>query len=190
MNEYQMRAFIAIEMDPIVKENLTKVISRFKKISSHVKWVKSEAMHLTLKFLGTIKNQKATLIKDLLDRVSDVHDGFHLECKGLGTFPQKSKKPRVIWAGMSECPSLMALQSDIEKECESIGFLREKRGFHPHLTLGRIKKQSQIQDLLAELKINPKTDFGITEVDRVILFKSTLTPTGAVYDKVYESHLK
>ncbi len=185
-----MRSFIAIDIDSKVRENLKDMVTRFKKVSSKIKWVKPEAMHLTLKFLGNINKKEADQIKEIMDNVSAGYSIFHLECKGIGTFPQRSRKPKIIWAGIKENTSLKALQSHLETELEKIGFLREKRSFHSHLTLGRVKKNAEVQRLLPELEINQDSVFGKTKVDRLTLFKSTLTPSGAIYDILYESPLK
>jgi len=61
---------------------------------------------------------------------------------------------------------------------------------HPHLTLGRIKKSPALQDLFPELERAEQKEFGVTKVDRVALFKSTLTPSGAIYDILHESRLQ
>jgi 2'-5' RNA ligase len=185
-----MRTFIAVILDPKIKEKLTRMVIQFKKISSGIKWVRPESMHITLKFLGNIDNQKADQIKEVMDHVSQKHRSFHLACIGVGTFPQKSRKPKVIWVGFNEHDPLKTLQSEIESELERIGFPKEKRNFHPHLTLGRIKKSAAFHNLIPELERAEQKEFGITKVDRITLFKSTLTPSGAIYDILHESELK
>jgi len=185
-----MRTFIAIEIDPKVKENLNTVIHRLKKVSSGIKWVKPAAMHLTLKFLGNIDKEKAKALIKILDKISQNHNRFDLSCTGIGTFPQMSRKPRVIWAGIDNNSSLGEIYKEIETECEKIGFSKEKRSFHPHFTLGRVKKKAEFQELVPKLESLKNADFGKTNVDRLTLFKSTLTPQGAIYDILHESIIK
>jgi len=190
VKEYSMRTFIAVKLDPRIKEKLNSMVIQFKKISSGIKWVRPEAMHITLKFLGNIEKQKADQITEVMDHISQYHESFQLACVGAGTFPQKSRNPKVIWAGFNEYQSLKTLHSEIETELEKIGFSREKRSFHPHLTLGRIKKGPALHDLFPELERAEQKDFGVTKVDRITLFKSTLTPSGAIYDILHESQLQ
>ena len=185
-----MRTFIAVKLDSRTKEKLNSMVVQLKKISSGIKWVRPEAMHVTLKFLGNIDKQKADQIIKVMEYISQSHGLFHLTCVGVGTFPKKSRKPKVIWAGFNECGPLKTLHSDIEAELEKIGFSRENRDFHPHLTLGRIKKSPALQDLFPELERAEQKEFGVTKVDRVALFKSTLTPSGAIYDILHESRLQ
>lgn len=184
-----MRTFVAVKLDPGVKENLSIIVRHFKKISSGIKWVSPEAMHVTLKFLGNIEEQKADHIITVMDRISRDHRPFRMGCIGIGTFPQKSRKPKIIWAGFNAYEPLKTIHSEIETELEQIGFPKEKRSFHPHMTLGRIKKSSGLHALLPELERAEQKEFGVTKVDRITLFKSTLTPSGAIYDILHESGL-
>jgi RNA 2',3'-cyclic 3'-phosphodiesterase len=185
-----MRAFIAIEIDPEVKKKLTRMIRHFEKLSSRVKWIKPSAMHLTLKFLGSIDETEADQLKNILDKVSKKHSCFDLSCSGIGTFPLKSKNPKVIWIGIQDNSFIKGVYADIETEAEKIGFSKEKRSFHPHLTLGRVKKKAEIQKLIPELERTKNKDFGKTQVNGLTLFKSTLTPQGAVYDILFKSSLR
>jgi len=186
----KMRTFIAVEIDPQVKENLKRMVHQFKKVSSKVKWVKPTAMHLTLKFLGNVNSTKADQVIKIMDKITQKYPPFDLFCSGIGTFPLKTRKPKIIWAGIKESSTLKDIYLEIENELERIGFSKEKRSFHPHLTLGRVKKKAAVQNLLPELKKNEKMDFGKSKIKGVILFKSTLSPQGAVYDKLHESLLK
>ena len=185
-----MRTFVAVKLDPNIKENLIGIVRYFKEISSGVKWVRPEAMHVTLKFLGNIEEQKADRITTVMDRISRNHGSFQMACIGVGTFPQQSRNPKVIWAGLSEYEPLKTIQSELEAELEKIGFPKERRSFHPHMTLGRIKKSPGLHMLLPEIEKVKQKDFGITKVDQITLFKSTLTPSGAVYDILHESGLR
>ena len=53
-----MRVFIGIKLDNSVKEEINKALKPFKKISTPVKWVRDENIHLTLKFIGEISEEK------------------------------------------------------------------------------------------------------------------------------------
>jgi len=185
----KMRSFIAVEVDSKVKKNINETIKHFKKNNSGVKWIKPEAIHLTLKFLGNIDMQKSQQTTKIMDALCSNHNPFFLSFIGLVTFPQKSRIPKVIWAGVKENDLIQKLDKSLENELEKIGFSREKRDFHPHLTLGRIKKNAVIHNLLPELKKHESEVFGESKVERIILFKSTLTPSGAVYDILHESQL-
>jgi len=185
-----VRSFIALKIDPEVKKNLTKMIRQFEKVSSRVKWIQPSAMHLTLKFLGDIDRVKAEKLMNILDKISSKYPPFDLSCSGIGTFPIKSRNPKVIWAGITDNSFIKGIYEDIEAEAQNIGFSKEKRSFHPHLTLGRVKKRAEIQKLVPELERTKNKDFGKTEVNGLTLFESTLTTQGAVYRILHESLLR
>ena len=183
-----MRAFIAIDLDPEIKKNLMEVLRRLKRIAPrNVVWVKEQGMHLTLKFLGEIDEVRSAQIMDLMKDIAGVTRPFSLEMKGTGFFPAESRHPRVLWIGTTGQPVLAELQERFESGLEKIGFDREVRPFHPHLTLGRIKGPVALAEISAELKKHEAAAFGEMTVDKVTLFKSELKPTGAEYSVLKES---
>lgn len=147
-------------------------------------------MHLTLKFLGEIDEEKIPQIESILKRISETFKPFPLRLKGTGYFPPKSKTPRVLWAAIEEVEDLKRLQSDIEEEMESIGFPKERRTFHPHLTLGRVKTSFDIQETLHFLEKHRDKNFGEMEAKKVTFFRSVLKPTGAEYSVLSEFEFK
>ncbi len=188
-----MRTFIAINLDQEIKKGISQLIEDLKEQSSErrgIRWVRPEAMHLTLKFLGEINEEKVTPITDVLKRISEECKPFPLRMKGTGFFPPKSKTPRVIWIGVEEADNLIRLQSQVEEELESIGFPRERRKYHPHLTLGRVKTFSDIKETLLFLEKHRDKNFGDMEVKKITFFRSILKPTGAEYSTLAELEFK
>jgi len=185
-----MRAFIAIDLDRPLKKNLEALITELQPKGKNVRWVSTEAMHLTLKFLGEIADQDVALITDVLENIVKNHRPFTLRLQGTGFFPPGRKDPRVLWVGAQGDSSLQVLQEDVESAMEKLGFAREKREFHPHLTLGRVKFSSRLEPLLLELEKHKETAFGEMQVRRVTFFKSTLRPAGAEYTVLSEFQLR
>jgi len=182
-----MRAFIAIDLDPEIKKNLMDILRRLKRLApQNVGWVKEHGLHLTLKFLGEIDEIQATQIKDLMKDIAGTTKPFPMEMKGTGFFPPASRHPRVLWIGTTEQPLLAELQERFEDGLEKIGFSREDRPFHPHLTLGRIKGPFALAEIIAELKKQEAAAFGEMIVNKVALFQSVLKPTGAEYSILEE----
>ncbi|MFC2164735.1 RNA 2',3'-cyclic phosphodiesterase [Acidobacteriota bacterium] len=177
-----MRTFVAVDLDPKIKASLSELISRLSCKQADVRWAKKQGMHITLKFLGEVPETDIQRITDSLRKACDSRASFLLSFKGSGYFPPKSKLPRVLWAGIEQNQDLAALHNRIEDELGELGFPREKRQFHPHLTLGRVKSNTNIAAVLEVLSDHKETNFGIMPVKRVSLFKSTLKPTGAEYN--------
>jgi 2'-5' RNA ligase len=183
-----VRAFIAIDLDPEIKETLQSLIRDLKTARADIRWVSAEAMHLTLKFLGPIDDSQALRVKDILKDIATHHAPFPLRLEGTGAFPGE-KSPRVLWVGFASGPELPALQEEIEHSLEAEGFEREKRGFTPHLTVGRVKGQDRVAKAMAELDQRRGEAFGSMTVRKIALFESLLRPEGAEYRIVFEAGL-
>jgi 2'-5' RNA ligase len=184
-----MRTFIAIDLDETLKTNLEALIRVLGPLGHNVRWVSAPGMHLTLKFLGEIPDQDVQGIVSVLEPVVRQYRPFALVLKGTGVFPPGRRNPRVLWVGFDHNPSLSALQQAVDVEMEKLGFERENREFHPHLTLGRVKFPGRMDQLLQELEKSQATVFGDMQVGKVILFKSTLRPSGAEYSILAEFRL-
>ncbi|NIO48016.1 MAG: RNA 2',3'-cyclic phosphodiesterase [Candidatus Aminicenantes bacterium] len=185
-----MRTFIAINLDPEIKKTLSLLIDELDKGHENVRWVKHEGMHLTLKFLGEIGKENVPEIEDVLKMISNKYYSFSLKFIGTGSFPPGMKNPRVLWIGIEEEETLRALQYQLEGELEKLGFPRERRKFHAHLTLGRVKSLSNIKETLSLLEQYRDRNFGEMKADKISFIQSTLKPTGAEYSVLSEFELK
>ncbi|MBU0759773.1 MAG: RNA 2',3'-cyclic phosphodiesterase [Candidatus Omnitrophica bacterium] len=184
MNE--IRAFIAIEIDPACKQQISGLIERLKKSDVDVKWVKETQMHLTLKFLGNVKQDKVPEISAALKDIASKTLSFQIAFSDISTFPGLSR-PRVIWLGMDKgAENLKELAGYIADGMEKLGLKKEGRDYKAHLTLGRVRSQKNIRELT---KLIGETDFkppvGI-KINKFILFQSILTSKGPVYTLLQE----
>lgn len=181
-----MRCFIAIPLTGDITQGLSKIQSQLKETGADVGWIKSDNIHLTLKFLGDVEETKVKIICQKLKEVVNKSACFESGIEKLGTFPSISN-PRVVWIGMSKNEDkIIKLQQRIEEILEPLGFEKELRPFHPHLTLGRVKSKKNINQLIEKLKSLPVPPFEPIIVDRIILFQSILKPTGAEYTALDE----
>ena len=173
-----MRTFVAVPVPDTVRKQVTLFLEEYRSKRLPVKWVTRENLHITVKFLGEIDEKMKDRIAAVLQEVCRRHHGFEVGFSGVGCFPDP-RRPRVVWIGTDTgADRLSGLAQDIDGQLESLGFRKEKR-FHPHLTIGRIKKECSIDAILgAEFSTEPFS------VQQLILFKSTLTPQGALYDSL------
>ncbi len=179
-----MRLFIAIEISSEVRQNLCSVMNDLRQVWTGVRFVRPEGIHLTLKFLGEVTEEKTERITTALNDVSRSHIPFRVEVRSLGRFPERGR-PRVVWSGVREETGILPVLADqIEMAMEKIGFEKEKRGFKAHITLGRVKGGGGEDRGLRLLEENSERIFGSYEVDRFHLIKSTLLPDGARYEKL------
>nr|NIR44127.1 RNA 2',3'-cyclic phosphodiesterase [Gemmatimonadota bacterium]NIR76250.1 RNA 2',3'-cyclic phosphodiesterase [Candidatus Kutchimonas denitrificans]NIS00690.1 RNA 2',3'-cyclic phosphodiesterase [Gemmatimonadota bacterium]NIT66835.1 RNA 2',3'-cyclic phosphodiesterase [Gemmatimonadota bacterium]NIV23434.1 RNA 2',3'-cyclic phosphodiesterase [Gemmatimonadota bacterium] len=103
--------------------------------------------------------------------------------RGFGAFPSP-KRPSVVWAGIEADDALRTVHERVEAELESIGFPRETRPFHPHLTIGRGRKRAKPAEYrgLAEA-LSERSNYSDTfRVRAVETMQSRLTPKGAIYE--------
>lgn len=179
-----IRAFIAIELPPAVIALLGKVQQDLKSLRVGARWVRPENIHLTLKFLGNIDPPEAENICGAMTAAAKGVAPLTLAVGGVGVFPDL-KRPRVIWAGLGgKIQPLLELQRNLEDRLADVGFPKEKRSFKGHLTLGRFKEPADpatIRRAMAEYSVMPSEQF---EARRIVLFKSDLNPSGAVYSHV------
>ena len=185
-----VRAFIALELSPALQEKLGAVSQNLASAGADVRWVEPGKIHLTLKFLGEVSEEQIPKIKAALDPVAARFQPFQFHAAGVGVFPHASA-PRVLWVGIEEAQKakgiLQNLAKEVEKAMEILGFHKEERPFSPHLTIGRVRTSRNLSSLAAALQ---KSSFQSAEeerADRIILFQSTLTPTGPVYQKLHET---
>ena len=185
-----MRTFIAVDLDDRLKTHFIHIIKKLDTGDRGLKWITRQGMHITLKFLGEISESQKSDVERVLDKVTNKHSSFLLKFRGTGAFPQNSKNPSVLWIGLDKNEALETLHADIEEELAGLGFPKDNRPFHPHLTLCRIKKKSQLHPVLSRHQQNHREHFGDIIVKKVIYYKSTLMPTGAKYTVLSEHGLK
>ncbi|MCM8766492.1 MAG: RNA 2',3'-cyclic phosphodiesterase [Candidatus Omnitrophica bacterium] len=173
-----MRTFIGIDLPENIKENLKQVIERLKKIKE-AKPVKTENLHITLKFLGEVEEKDIDKIKEKLEKSTLDFKSFEVEVKGIGVFPSE-KKTRVLWVGVQDEGFLKKLNEKIEQAMNQFGFEKEK-DFVSHITVARFKS---IPNLNFIKEISEKYNnflFGKFRVISFQLFESRLMPEGPIY---------
>jgi 2'-5' RNA ligase len=184
-----IRSFIAIELPDTTREAITVVQERLRHSRAGVRWVKPGSIHLTLKFLGNILPAQVDEIAATAAKVVVDEPPVTLCAAGLGSFPSP-RKPRVIWVGLQgEVDRLAKIQAALEKALEPLGFARENRGFRPHLTIGRVKDRRRLQSLIEAMSTLELPEFNSFDANEIILYKSDLRPTGAIYTKLHRMPL-
>ncbi len=176
-----MRTFVAIPLPSECHRMLEQNQGKLRATGADVRWVAVSSIHLTLKFLGEIDTALVPRLSDSLRAACDTQTSFSLRVHGLGCFPNL-RNPRVIWCGIDgEIQLLGQVRSKVEQACSPLGFAPEERDFQPHLTLGRVQGKRNLRPLLDCIKIGSELECSFS-VDHYNVYRSTLTPRGAVYD--------
>ena len=175
-----IRAFIAVDLDPQVIENICRTIGDLKRLIPGIRWVPPKNFHLTLKFLGDIEESRIHGIGAALAEGICPFPRLIINAKGLGVFPDL-RRPRILWAGLTGS-ALTTLAARVESALEPLGFAAEQRLFTPHLTIGRWRHFDRSPEALGEELANWR-DYGFGEslIDKVVLYQSVLKPEGATY---------
>ena len=188
-----LRAFIAIELPKNTLDAIEKQTTRLHQIlgNESIRWVPTQNMHLTLKFLGDIATSHMEFLKQLLIREAASHSQFNLQLGGLGSFPT-SRRPRLLWIGIHAPANLVSLQKSIEAGASRLGYEQEERVFSPHLTIGRTRQSispPELQKIRAALDTIQLGNIGTARVDSIHLIKSDLQPSGSIYTKLFSAPL-
>jgi 2'-5' RNA ligase len=185
-----IRSFIAFELPAAVISLLDNIQQELKALRLKARWVRPQNIHLTLKFLGNIDPADIDVIGRAMVDAAGSCAPFTLTVGGIGFFPG-IKRPRVIWVGLGGAKAeLLDLQRRLEDRLATAGFPKEKRSFNAHLTLGRIRQA--VNPTTLGQAIQDYSDLGNLKfsADRIILFKSDLKPSGAVYSHLKQAVLK
>lgn len=180
----KIRSFVAINLSNEIQTKLNALVKEIRERSPlSVRWTQIENIHITLKFLGSVEEKQIPEIERVVQNASIGYHPFFIKVGGLGVFPHV-ERPRIVWVGCEFEEMGLLLQSSLEAGLKALGFDREKRNFHPHLTLGRVNQSLSRSDALqigAMIREKQNKKIGSMQVDKFLLFRSDLHPDGARY---------
>src|SRR5437899_2875752 len=181
----RIRTFIAVEMSPRVIAKVGDLIDKLRVAPAEINWVRPQQMHLTLKFLGDVPDTEAPDICRVVNQVAAGFEPFEITCRGVGAFPNISN-PRTLWIGIEDgIDELKRLQAELDAALKrELGFAKEPRGFHPHLTLGRVKRElpGGRGELTQLLEQHVHFDADLAVIDELVTFASFLGRQGPSHE--------
>jgi len=179
-----MRLFIGARVSLATVRALDEAVQAMRRVEGAVRprWVAPATYHVTLKFLGWSRPE---VVEGLRDRVGAALGGVRaveIECRGLGGFPSV-EKARVVWAGIDPAGAgrLGEMVERIERATGELGFAREKRAWHGHVTLGRLKTPADVRGLLSAVS---EQTYRHSWVDSLVLFESQMKKDGSEYTEI------
>ena len=186
----RIRTFIAVELSPSVKARAAELIGHLKAAAAEVNWVQPQQMHLTLKFLGDVADTETPDICRVVEKVAAAHEPFEIPFRGLGAFPS-ADHPRTLWIGLADgADELKSLQAAIDEALKKeLGYAKEQRGFHPHLTIGRVKHEPPGGELTELVGQYAEFDADLAVVDEVVTFASFSGSKGHTHDAMSRAEL-
>jgi RNA 2',3'-cyclic 3'-phosphodiesterase len=185
----QKRVFIAVDISDEARRKIAAYIENIKRMSpqSKIKWERADKLHLTLKFLGDVDAQQLHDLDIAVREVALLHSPFDISVEGTGVFPGV-RDPRILWIGIKG-DQIAAIAGELDAACEPRGFEREKRAFHPHLTIARIRDPRHSSEVV---EAHLQNDFAPLSfpVSQIAIYESQLLRTGSVYSLVSKHGLR
>jgi len=172
------RCFIALELDDDVKQALKASVEPFKRASraEKPKLVDTSGYHITLKFLGSVTEERLTDLRRELPLGLANAPATTSGWAGFGGFPRRASANVLVAVLRDDLGELAELYESVERVCEGLGFLREDRAFKPHATLARFRTSVDLRPFLTGMP--PSGPVALTAVS---LYESVLAPGGAQY---------
>ena len=173
------RLFVGIPLSFELKQKLKPLLEKLS--LPGINPVSIENLHLTLKFLGEVEENKIPEIEKILEEISLRTPPFRVELRGLGEFPDE-ENPSVLWAGVEDGVIIDLMKLADQK----LDYLRanDHRQEIPHLTLARIKGSADLKLLKQIFLKNKDLEFGFWDIDKIHLYEAKLTPNGPIYRSV------
>lgn len=175
------RLFIAADISDEARTAASKLIASLREEFpvNGVSWSKPENLHVTIKFLGDTDDTAEATILELLPTIAGAFQSFRLHLYK----PELLGKRVISIAVRSDTPTIFSLEMLIDTECERLGFPREARRFHPHLTLARIRQPENAGELRRQIPQTQIEPLGF-DVREIVLYESELKASGPVYNEV------
>ncbi|MBI5475738.1 MAG: RNA 2',3'-cyclic phosphodiesterase [Ignavibacteriales bacterium] len=174
------RTFIAFDTPAEIKNDIEIIQNKLRSAGADVKWEHKDKFHATIKFLGDIENSRLDSIIDKITNTTKQYPPAEIIYDGIGVFPNRNN-PRVIWIGCINPDGIIKkIKVALDKNLVADGFEIENRAFHPHITLGRVKSEFNLNNLLPmleNLNFEPQKAF----IEEVLIMKSILNSKGSEY---------
>ncbi|HWQ84789.1 MAG TPA: RNA 2',3'-cyclic phosphodiesterase [Anaerolineales bacterium] len=189
-----IRAFIALDLSAEISQSLDQISRELMQRMPQraIRWVPAKNIHLTLKFLGDVSPSSLESLQKMIQVESENYPPFDISIGGVGAF-LSTRRPRVVWVGVTAPELLSALQHSIESAASRLGYPLEDRPFSPHLTLGRVNRSASPVDLQHVGQVLNGYNIGSlgsVHISGVHLYRSDLSPEGAHYTRLFSAPLK
>lgn len=170
---------MALDLEPVVRDRIGTLTNELRRSAPEVRWLSAENLHVTLKFLGETPAERIDAVRGALALVAATTAPFAITACGLGVFPEP-RRPRVVWIGLLAA-EVEPLARDIDTALAGAGFSPAARPFAAHVTIGRVRRPGGWPGAAPLLDRHGGTQFGVTHVDEIVLYRSDLGPAGPRY---------
>lgn len=188
------RVFVAVDVGDAVRREAGRVIAALAgkleavKTPPKVTWVKPDALHVTIKFIGDVDEARLVELRDRLSPPIAMAP-FDVHWRGIGTFPN-NRHPRALWLGViNGAAPLAGIEAEVSRRLAGpTAFELDERVLLPHLTIGRIKMAGAGVDW-PKLLQSCEVTHAVSRIDRVSLYQSKLSHLGPHYTELVSAPL-
>lgn len=190
VGDAMVRAFVAVELPEPVRDALGACQQELKRAGVRVTWADARKLHLTLRFLGDLPRDHIEVMALALDETAGLCGPFDIAVENVGSFGSRGR-PSVLWAGCADPDGRLAeVQRRVEGAVVDLGYPPERRPFHPHVTLGRLRPGRDAGSLTSRIDSLRNSRFGSFRAEEIVLVRSDLSPQGPRYTALHRSGLK
>jgi len=183
-NSENFRSFLAFDIPEDIVADVCDIQKQIGEQGLKIKWVASQNLHLTVKFLGSVSSEKIEQVKAAAPDAAREAAPLKVAVRGVGVFPDM-KRPQVVWVGLTgDTRPLIDFHDVLDEHLEQAGFEKDERRFNAHITMGRIKSKvntTRLAEAMGQFLEFESRAFGM---DKLVLYKSDLQPTGPVYTQI------
>lgn len=181
------RLFVALLIPKDIKAQITKLRKNIVPDAQNLRWENESKIHLTLKFIGEVKENLVGQIKNELDFLESYH---RLNCKAdkFGFFFDAKKAPRILWIGLKVDNIINSIVDELNQHLARYSIPVEKRKFKAHITLLRIK-QNISEEFIKKFKNAEFPEINFT-ANEIALMQSKLSTQGSDYTEIKKYNLK
>ena len=159
-----IRLFAALAVPP----EIGRVLQARQSGIEGARWRPLEALHITLRFYGEIRQDVARDLDTELMGVSG--RPFSIRLEGAGSFAD-GDGINAVWAGVADSPELRRLAEACETAARRAGLKPEKRAYRPHVTLAYLRRPDPAQ-VAAWIQANNLLKSPEIAIDRFGLYSS------------------
>jgi len=186
------RIFIAINLPKDIKTQLLNYQKELKNLP--IRWVKEDNLHITLIFLGYLKDEQVAEVCKKSKEVVQKNAPFLINLTEICYGPPQKMPPRMVWVTGEKSQELANLKDNLEKELlggPGLNNLKtEARAFSPHITLGRIRQWEWLR-IDPEERPQVEKEFSLSfEVQSIEVMESQLKRGGVEYTILESARLK
>ncbi|MBI5723405.1 MAG: RNA 2',3'-cyclic phosphodiesterase [Planctomycetes bacterium] len=183
-----IRTFLALDLDEEIRRRLADLPDGpvFEPVLNprdiKINWISRANLHVTLKFLGDVPDEKISEVCVIAGRVAAGLSGFEFDVCGVEAIPPDEGQIRMFWAGAADdSGALEQLHAKLDEALSGMGFKEENRRFRPHVTLARIKFARNAPAVRRAVASLAGLRFGLQAADQLTVYGSTLGEAGPVY---------